>query len=248
MDKITKPPVLRQIGDYLDLEVEGIYISSDGSETWTISVDNLLEAQRDDTYEKTLKTVIEWGNEECPHSYLLKIKQRCRFCWEALTKAGGGMMDKQKLREQIAKLLVSYEFCCPLEEVESEAWEMATQQERDSFLAKADRILSLNTVDECPECMGEGRRPLSMGGMIHDCPTCKGTGEKPPVKLNLLTPEEIKTAHDNAITKTPFPISDDWVEMVQQVRTLQDQINKEIEQPLIDKIKRENPDHTFEEG
>lgn len=32
------------IGDYLDLETEGKYQCSDGSETWTISVDKLIKA------------------------------------------------------------------------------------------------------------------------------------------------------------------------------------------------------------
>ncbi len=35
---------------------------------------------------KTLKRVIEWGNEECPHSHLLKIKQRCVICWGDLMR------------------------------------------------------------------------------------------------------------------------------------------------------------------
>lgn len=39
-----------EIGDNLDLEVEGTYPCSDGSTTMTISVDKLLKAQRDLTY------------------------------------------------------------------------------------------------------------------------------------------------------------------------------------------------------
>lgn len=42
----------KQVGDNLDLEVEGNYPCSDGGITTTVSVDKLLKAQ--------LKVVIEW--------------------------------------------------------------------------------------------------------------------------------------------------------------------------------------------
>ncbi len=140
----------------------------------------------------------------------------------------------------------------------------------------ADQILSLNTVDVCPECNGEGRRPLSMGGMIHDCPecggsgikdketfakelnssknevsqkiptnnlspmacpTCKGTGKSPPVKLNLLTPEEIDRIQDGPVDVDDIDV---WViAKAYQIKTAKAQL---------DKIKRDNPDYTFEEA
>lgn len=36
---------IKNIGDYLDLEVEGIYLCSDGGETTCVSVDGVLDAQ-----------------------------------------------------------------------------------------------------------------------------------------------------------------------------------------------------------
>ncbi len=44
--------VIKNIGDYLDLEIEAEYPCSDGSTTSTVSVDKLLRAQRDSDLEQ----------------------------------------------------------------------------------------------------------------------------------------------------------------------------------------------------
>jgi len=49
-----------EIGDNLDLEIDGQYPCSDGSWTSTISVDKLLDAQVDKAFKSGIKEVVEW--------------------------------------------------------------------------------------------------------------------------------------------------------------------------------------------
>lgn len=45
------------------------------------------ELQRDDT----LKKIVEWGDEHCPHhSNSYGPKRKCNKCWEALNQLAGG--------------------------------------------------------------------------------------------------------------------------------------------------------------
>lgn len=57
---INKPEIIKNIGDYLDLDVEGRYECTNGSETYTVSVDAALAVQRDQTYKDMMKAFVEW--------------------------------------------------------------------------------------------------------------------------------------------------------------------------------------------
>ena len=63
------------------------FLTEDGARKWLEERVKLITRQRDDTFRKTLKQFLQWGNESCPHLATPRLdypKRYCRECWQAL--------------------------------------------------------------------------------------------------------------------------------------------------------------------